>query len=82
MMRRIEKRIRLVETKSNALRLIVISKHLFPQKAIKDRKMKLDGNNVLVVIQCRKGVLKPLRILANLGEIRFARMLILLPIKL
>lgn len=82
MRRRIGKRIRLVGTKSNALRLIVISKHLFPQKAIKGTKMKLDGNNVLVVIQCRKGVLKPLRILANLGEIRFARMLILLPIEL
>lgn len=39
-MRRMKKRIRLTETKSNALRLIVISKHLFPAESDKgeDRK--------------------------------------------
>lgn len=43
--------------------------------------MELEGNNVLVIIQCRKGLLEP-RMLADLGEIRFARMLILLPVEL
>lgn len=40
--------------------------------------MESEGNNVLVIIQCRKEVLKPSWMSADLGEIRFTRMLILL----
>jgi len=64
------------------LRLTIISKHLFPQKAIKkgeDRKPVLEGNNLL--FQCKKGIMKR-GWWRDLGEIRFARMLIPLPIKL
>lgn len=35
-----------------------------------------------VIIQCRKIVLKLSRMLADFGEISFARMLILLPVEL
>lgn len=72
--------IRLAKIK-NALRLIVISEHLFPQKAIKGRTGKWNRNTLYVIIQCRKEVLKSSWMLADLGEIRFTRMLILLPVE-
>ena len=69
-----------MKQKNNTLRLIIISKHLFLRKAINDRKMVLEGD--VVIIRCKRQVLKPSRMLADLEEIRLARILILLPIKL
>lgn len=41
-----------------------------------DRKIELEGNTLLVIIQCRKEVLELSRMLTDFGKIRFVRMLI------